>query len=106
MPSGLKWSKTLVESMLMSKRLPYVWDYDIDEAELRLMLAGRLTRGRLDRDWAAVRLIEYAPYSEIVRLLGFKDLIQDWHRWRARIRSTSRRRGLDFLVEWLPEHHP
>jgi len=92
--------------MLMNKRLPYLWDYDIDEAELRLMLSGQLTRGRLDRDWAAVRLIEYAPYSEIVRLLGFKDLIRDWHRWRVRIRSTSRRRGLDFLVEWLPEHHP
>ena len=92
--------------MLMSKRLAYHWDYDIDETELRMMLAGRLTRGRLDRDWAAVRLIEYAPYSEIVRLVGFKSLVHDWHRWRSRIRSTSRRRGFDFLVEWLPEHHP
>ena len=90
----------------MSNRLTYVWDYDIDEAELRMMLEGRLTKGRLDRDWAAIRLIEYAPYAEIVRLLGFKALINDWHRWRARIRSTSRRRGLDFLVEWLTEHHP
>lgn len=90
----------------MSKRLSYIWDYDIDEAELRMMLEGRAARGRLDRDWAAVRLIEYAPYSEIVRLLGFKTLINDWHRWRGRIRSTSRRRGLDFLVEWLTEHHP
>jgi hypothetical protein len=106
LPYSFKWGKTLGENTLMGKRLPYLWDYDIDEAELRSMLAGSLTRGRLDRDWAAVRLIEYAPYSEIVRLLGFKNLIIDWHRWRARIRSTSRRRGLDFLVEWLPEHHP
>jgi hypothetical protein len=62
--------------------------------------------GRLDRDWAAVRLIEYAPYADIVRLLGFGSLVRDWPRWRDRVRSQSRKRGLDFLVEWLPQHHP
>jgi len=53
-----------------------------------------------------VRLLEYAPYSEIVRLLSFAALIEGWPRWRPRIRSQSRKRGFDFLVEWLPEHHP
>ncbi len=88
----------------MGQRLTLIWDYDINEAELREMLAGRLAKGRLDRDWAAVRLIEYAPYSEIVRLIGFKDLVGGWPRWRDRVRSKSRRRGLDFLVQWLPEN--
>ena len=88
------------------RRLPYVWDYDIDEAQFREMLAGRLTIGRLDRDWAATRLLEYAPYPEIVRLLGFRALVKDWPRWRRRIRSQTRKRGFDFLVEWLPKHHP
>lgn len=90
----------------MSKRLPFVWDYDIDEAEFVAILNGALTKGRLDRDWAAVRLLEYGAYKEIIRLLGFKSLIDGWPRWRERIRSDSRRRGLDFLVRWLPEHHP
>jgi hypothetical protein len=90
----------------MVQRLPYVWDYDIDEAQFRELLAGQLTLGRLDRDWAAVRLLDYAPYAEIVRLLGFPTLVRDWVRWRGRIRSESRRRGFDFLVVWLPEHHP
>ena len=90
----------------MGQRLAYVWDYEIDEEQLREMLAGRLTRGRLDRDWAAVRLLDYAPYAEIVRLLGFKALVEGWPRWRSRVRSASRRRGLDFLVSWLPQHHP
>jgi hypothetical protein len=84
----------------------YVWDYDIDEEQFRALLAGELMLGRLDRDWAAVRLIEYAPYAEIVRLLGFKSLVRDWPRWRGRVRSQSRVRGLDFVVEWLPQHHP
>ena len=85
---------------------PYLWDYDIDESTFREILAGRKRLGRLDRDWAAVRLLEHAPYPEIVRLLGFPALVQGWSRWRPRIRSEGRRRGFDFLADWLPKKHP
>ena len=88
------------------RRLPYVWDYDLDEGRFRAILAGRETLGDLDRDWAAVRLLDYAPYTEIRRLLSFRELIAGWPSWRARIRSESRRRGFDFLVEWLPQNRP
>jgi hypothetical protein len=60
----------------------------------------------LDRTWAVLRLLEYAPCSEIVRVLGYRALIEGWPAWRTRLRSESRRRGLDFVVEWLPLHHP
>jgi len=26
--------------------------------------------------------------------------------WRRFVRAPRRRRGLDFVVEWLPQHHP
>lgn len=91
---------------MSGRRLPWVWDYDLDAETFSDLLAGRKTIGRLDRDWAAVRLLEYAPYAEIVRLLGFPALVRDWPRWRGRIRAESRRRGFDFLVEWLPQQHP
>ncbi len=94
------------EGATVSGKLPYVWDYDIDETQFRQMLAGRLTLGRLGRDWAAVRLLDHAPYSEIIRLLGFRALVQGWPVWRDRVRSRNRKRGIDFLVEWLPRHHP
>jgi hypothetical protein len=86
-------------------RLPYVWDYDLDEARFRALLRGERI-GSLDRDWAAVRLLEHAPWPEIRRLMSFGDLIRGWPGWRTRIRSTSRRRGFDFLADWLPRHHP
>ena len=86
--------------------LPYVWDYDIDEPLLRALLAGRETLGRLDRDWAAVRLLDHAPWREIRRPMSLGELVRGWPRWRSRVRSPSRRRGLDFLVEWLPRSHP
>ncbi len=86
--------------------LPYVWDYDIDEARFRALLEGRETLGRLDRSWAAVRLLEYAPYAEIRRLLSFRDLVAGWPSWRSKIRSRTRQRAFDFLVDWLPRNHP
>lgn len=90
----------------VASRLPYVWDYDLDEAGFRALLAGRKTLGRLDRDWAAVRLLEHAPYAEVRRLLSFRDLVDGWPSWRLRIRAESRRRGFDFLVEWLLRNRP
>lgn len=84
----------------------YLWDIDLDEAQFQALLDGQMTVGRLDADWAALRLLEYAPYSEIVRLLGFRRLVAGWPRWRDKIRSNSRRRGFDFLVAWLPVHYP
>ena len=91
---------------MTSSRLPYVWDYEINETQFYEILHNRLTLGRLDQDWAAVRLLEYASYPEIVRLLGFQALVEGWPVWRSQIRSQSRKRGFDFLAEWLPRHHP
>lgn len=96
----------MTDAPQLRNRLPYVWDYDIDEATFDAILAGELTLGRLDREWAAVRLIEYAPYAEIVHKLGFKALVEGWPRWCTKVRAPSVKRGLDFLAEWLPRHHP
>jgi hypothetical protein len=91
---------------MSTKRPRYVWDYDLDEAQFTALLEGELTLGRLDQRWAAVRLLEYAPYEEITRRLGFRRLVAGWPQWRGGVRSERRRRGLDFLVAWLPDHHP
>jgi hypothetical protein len=39
------------------RRLSFIWDYDLDEAAFRALLAGQQTLGKLDRDWAAVCLL-------------------------------------------------
>lgn len=90
----------------MIARLPYLWDYDINEAQFRALLAGELTLGRLDRDWAVVRLLEYAPYPDMVKLLGFARFVEGWPTWRQRIRSDARRRAFDFLASWLANKRP
>ena len=44
---------------------------DISENEFQAMLAGELTIGRLGKDWATVRLLEYGTYAEIIQTLGY-----------------------------------
>lgn len=90
----------------MSHKLAYIWDYDIDEDKLKDILTGKITMGRLDRRWAVLRLLEYAPYKEIVRLLGYRGIVDQWPEMRSRIRSQSRKRGFDFLVERLKNKFP
>ena len=90
----------------MGKRPPYIWDYDLDEDQFRDLLRGKLTVGSLDRRWAAVRLIEYGTYEELVREIGFRGIVENWAEWRPHVKSESRKRGLDFLVDWLPRRHP
>lgn len=87
-------------------RLSFVWDYDLSEEDFRDLLAGLATVGRLDRDWAAVRLLEHASYSDVRRFLSLGELVRGWPAWRDRIRSQSRRRAFDFLAEWLPRERP
>ena len=77
-------------------RLPYVWDYDLDEAQFLDLLEGRRAFGRLDQDWAARRLLEYAPYADIVRLTGFPKLVRNWPRWRGASVPRAANGGLTF----------
>ena len=88
------------------KKLPYIWDYDLDEDKLNNILTGKLCIGRLDQKWAILRVIEYAPYEESIRLIGYDNIVQWWDQIRDQVRSVSRKRGFDFLVKWIIKNHP
>ena len=87
------------------KPLSYVWDCDLSLEQFEKILNDELRLGHLDSDWAAVRLLDYAPYGDIEHQIGFKRLVKTWSRWKNKVRSQTRKRGLDFLVSWLPKHH-
>ncbi len=89
-----------------NERLPFIWDYDLTADQFMGLLQGEQSVGRLDQAWAAVRLLEYGSYADIRRLMGFRMLAQKWPEWRAAVRSRQRRDAFDFLVDWLPRHHP
>ena len=83
-----------------------LWDYNLSNQEFFDILEGKLEKGRLGQDWAMIRLFEYGRYEDIIRILGYQRIIDHWPRVRDRVRSRERKRGFDFLVEWLPENHP
>lgn len=87
-------------------RYPWVWDYALTRREFDEILAGRNVDGPLDRDWAAVRVIEYASYPEMILRLGVGGLVAGWPRWRNRIRAIDQRRALDFVVRLISTRHP
>ncbi|MBL0175432.1 MAG: hypothetical protein IPP94_09250 [Ignavibacteria bacterium] len=83
-----------------------LWDYDISTSDFLCILRGATTHGRLDADWAARRVVEYARYPDLLALISYASLVKNWPRWRSRIRAESRRRGIDFLVQWIPVNRP
>lgn len=88
-------------------KYPWVWDYPLTKQEFDDILDGKLIAwGALDRDWAAVRLIEYATYDDMIKRIGFPAFVENWPRWRSRVRAIEQKRGLDFVESWVRKHHP
>lgn len=90
----------------LQSRPYFVWDYDLTWEQFLAILDGKLTISTLDRTWAAVRLIEYASYEEMIRLIGYGGLVEGWPKWRKRVRATEEKVGLDFVVDWVQKYHP
>jgi len=82
-------------------RYPWLWDVDMDNGEFDAILPGRAERPGFDTRWALVRLIEYAPYREIKRLLPLSLFPRLWSDVATSIRSPSRRAGMDFVASWI-----
>lgn len=82
-------------------RSPWLWDVPLGNAEFEAVLRGQAAVPGLDVDWAMLRLIEYAPYAEIRRLLPLEPFLRRWPALRARVRSQSRRDGMGFFADWL-----
>jgi hypothetical protein len=87
----------------MEARFPWLWDSEMDSAEFEAVLRGARGQPPQDSRWALLRLIEYAPYAEIQRLLPRERFLQEWPALATKIRSRTRREGMDFLYQWLQQ---
>ena len=85
----------------MNERYAWLWDVEMDAKTFERCLQGEQALGRFDPDWALLRLLEYAPYREIRRLLPVRRFIRRWPDLAPRMRSAARRGGTDFLRTWL-----
>ena len=90
----------------MQSRYPWLWDTDLDNEGFDALLDGRRAVEGRDDGWAMVRLIEYAPFNEIKRLLPREAFLRRWPELSPRVRSETRRKGMDYFHRWLNEHPP
>jgi hypothetical protein len=87
----------------MKGRYAWLWDVDLDAAAFDAILSGDGAVDLERRQWAILRLIEYAPYSEIRRLLPRDFFIEQWPALASRVRSRTRRKGMSFLHDWYQQ---
>lgn len=81
----------------MEKRLPFLWDYDLSEEEVRKILREGTPA---ERAWLIGRILEYAPWEEIWRYLTPRQIARDFD--HIRFRSTRDRELWEYaLKRWL-----
>jgi len=84
----------------MQRRYAWLWDVDMDASAFDAILSGQGTVTVPEREWAVLRLIEYAPYAEIRRLLPRDFFLEHWPTLAGRVRSRTRREGMTFLHDY------
>jgi hypothetical protein len=70
----------------------------MDNDTFESILRGEDSRPPHDSRWVMVRLIEYAPYADIRRLLPRERFLEEWPGLATRVRSRMRREGMDFRL--------
>lgn len=89
-----------------TERYPWLWDVDMDNATFEDVLHGKTDKAGRDRDWAMLRLIEYAPYREVRRLLPLSAFLTRWPVLAGKVRSASRREGMDYFADRIKRRTP
>ena len=83
--------------MLEHTKYPWLWDVEMDSTTFRRVLRGDGQIDGRDWRWAMVRLVEYAPYADIRRLLPVELFVAHWRDVANRVRSETRREGMDYV---------
>ena len=86
---------------MSAEKYSWLWDVDMDAARFQRTLAGQEHSDFFDQQWALIRLIDYAPYPDILRLLPRRAFVQLWPQIESRVRSDARRAGMAFVRERL-----
>lgn len=96
----------MTAEIVTEERYPWLWDVEMDNATFMAVLRGETSSAGHDCDWALLRLIEYAPFRDILRLLPLDLFLTRWPMLMGRVRSVTRRAGMDYYVEWAQRGKP
>ena len=79
-------------------RYTWLWDTDMTNDRFDECLT-QSDISSYEAQWSMLRLIEYAPYRELKRLLPKKRFVEMWPQIARRIRPVSIREGMEFCYQ-------
>ena len=83
-----------------ARRYSWLWDFPYGNDRFDAALRGEGT-GSYNEDWAMARLIDYAPYREMMRRLPKKRFVEIWPRISRLIRPHEIKEGINFYHQKL-----
>jgi hypothetical protein len=86
---------------MSAEKYSWLWDVEMSAEQFRLALAGKAEGSAYDQRWALIRLLDYAPYHDILRLLPRQAFVTLWPQIAGHLRSATRREGMAFVRERL-----
>lgn len=60
-------------------KLYFLWDYDIDEKQIRAILRGT---NEMEKEWLIARLLTHAKFEDVWKYLNTKDIIKAFPKLR------------------------
>ena len=85
-----------------SRKYPWLWDTDMGNDRFDEYLT-QTDLSSEKAQWAMARLIDYAPYLQLMRRLPQKRFLEIWPQISRLIRPRSIRDGMDFYFSWLKQ---
>ena len=89
----------ITDSRQTSNRLYFLWDYDLGEEDIRQILK---SGNSLDKGWLITRILEYAKWDDIWRLVTIADIEANFEYLRFR-RSQDRDLWRLALERWCAD---
>ena len=71
----------IIDSRQTSDRLYFLWDYDLGEEDVRQILQ---SGNPLEKGWLITRILEYAKWEDIWRLLTIEEIEANFENLRFR----------------------
>ena len=93
-------SPTDISNPVPAKKYPWLWDTDMGNDRFDEYLNHADVSSK-EAQWAMLRLIEYAPYRDLRRMLPARRFVKMWPRIARRVRAREEREGMDFFHHWL-----
>ncbi|MCL2104707.1 MAG: hypothetical protein FWH21_06605 [Kiritimatiellaeota bacterium] len=96
-------NQSVINKGTPARKYPWLWDTDMGNARFDEYLT-QAEMSSYDARWAMLRLIDYAPYRDLQRMLPIQRFLTMWPQISTKIRPRELREGMDFVHQWITQN--